>query len=236
MHSGRPAAHRPTLPHLVKHGLPARQHQRRVNHHDIPNVLGRDALHFEAQAARRQVGAVPGDGRGVRDDTVGGVVVGDEGLGADHLGTVEVEGPGDPGGGVDASVAVGDVDGGVGSVVGPVEEGGEVGEGVAGGEDLVACEGVVGACLGGGEREDERGNEKGSEGFSTHIEGFVCEVEYPPKNQFLETCWFVFFFFWSWGFWGCSAFGNGNEDGGFIDWLLVRRRRKEKGKCMRWDL
>lgn len=208
MYTGRPAAHRPTLPHLVKHGLPARQHQRRVNHHDIPNVLGRDARHVKAQAARRQVGAVRVDGRGVRGDTGGGVVVGDEGLGAEHLGTVEVEGPGDPGGGVDAGVAVGDVDGGVGGVVGPVEEGGEVGEGVAGGEDLVACEGVaVGACLGGGEREDERGNEKGSEGFSTHIEGFGCEVEYPQKKPvfgnllvcvFLELGVLGVFGFWEW--------------------------------------
>lgn len=115
-------------------------------------------------------------------------MVGDEGLGAEHLGIVDVEGPGDPGGGVDVGVAVGDVDGGVGGVVGPVEEGGEVGEGVAGGEDLVACEGVVVACLGGGEREDERGNEKGSEGFSTHnhIEGFVCEAGRvtPQKTSF----------------------------------------------------
>jgi len=81
-----------------------------------------------------------------------GVVVGDERLRAAHLVALEVEGPGDPGGGVDVGVAVGDVDGGVGLVVGPVEEGGEDREGGAGGEDLVVCEGVVGACLGGGEK------------------------------------------------------------------------------------
>lgn len=76
-------------------------------------------------------------------------MVGDERLRAAHLGALEVEGPGDPGVGVDVGVAVGDVDGGVGLVVGPVEEGGEDREGGAGGEGLVVCEGIV-ACLGGG--------------------------------------------------------------------------------------
>lgn len=97
-------------------------------------------------------------------------MIGHEALGAAHLGFFEVECPGDPCGGVDVGVAIGDFDGGVGLVVGPVEVGGEVGEGGAGCEELVVCEGVVVACLGGGEREEERGNQKGcDQGFRTHV-------------------------------------------------------------------
>lgn len=80
-------------------------------------------------------------------DEAAGIAEGDQTLSSRHGAAAWVESPGDPVGGGDAGVPVGDVDGVVGLVVVPVEKGVEDWEAVASRVEVVVGELVFGAGL-----------------------------------------------------------------------------------------
>ncbi|RAL41867.1 hypothetical protein DM860_009049 [Cuscuta australis] len=109
---------------------------------------GGEITDAEAETPLLKLRAVAADCGGVGADAAVGTGNGHQALRPHHPGSAEVERPGHPGGGGDASVAVRDVGGVVARVVGPVEEGVEHREADAAGESGAVGEDVIGAVLG----------------------------------------------------------------------------------------